>query len=235
MKYLKEYAHDKHVSDVSIKQERAVSPNLVIKEEPGASDVIANTTGNSLYRTVKENGIEILELLDDSDNNSEMDLAEDKGMSSDTLIGDLDIEMDSDDDEDRENSSTGMRSSSDSENDDSELEAASSNWLDHDNILSTVKQGPIKITRQCTVDAVEYISDLPSYWPVPKNKQAYVVDLSDQKFNVYDKKGKLMTVDALIKNAVSANFLLFHCGFNSLLFYLFIGTGLMDGLHWQWP
>jgi len=73
------------------------------------------------------------------------------------------------------------------------------------------------------VDAVEYISDLPSYWPVPRNtKRAYVVDLSDPKYNVYDKNGRLMTVDALIKNAVSrgAYFLYSPCGFNSLYYLI---------------
>ena len=90
---------------------------------------------------------------------------------------------------------------------------APSDWLD-DNISSTVKQGPIKITRQCTADATEYISELPSYWPVPPNPRAYVVDLSDPKFDVYDKNGRLMTVDALIKNAVSSHLLHSHRGFH---------------------
>ena len=97
-------------------------------------------------------------------------------------------------------------SSASDSNDNPDLDhPISSNWLE-DSISSTVKQGPIKITRQCTVDTMEYLSDLPSYWPVPWNKRAYVVDLSDPKFNVYDKNRRLMTVDALIKNAVRTNF-----------------------------
>jgi hypothetical protein len=145
-----------------------------------------------------------------------VDASEDKGMSSDTMVGDFDIEMDSDDDEDphlfhdQEKSNS---SASDSDDDSDFDQPISSNWLD-DFISSTVKQGPIKITRQCKVDAVEYLSDLPSYWPVPRNKRAYVVDLSDPKFNVYDKNGKLMTVDALIKNAVRTNFFIPHHKFN---------------------
>jgi hypothetical protein len=178
------------------------------------SDVIPiiNTAEKSLFRTVTENGQEIIELLD-SDNEIEADrdlqvsAGEDNGMSSDTLVqagdSDSDIEMDSDDNEDlephlfhndREKSDLGSsESSSDSDSDFDYNRPASSIWLD-DNISSTVQQGPIKITRQCTVDTIEYMSDLPSYWPVPQNKRAYVVDLSDPKFNVYDKKGKLMTV-----------------------------------------
>jgi hypothetical protein len=115
MKHLQESARVKYVTtstNASIKEERAVSPNLVIKQEPvsGDSDVIPiNTAVKSLpvFRTVTENGQEIIELLD-SDN--EMELAdtgtsdsEDKGMSSDTMVGpgprdfDIELEMDSDD------------------------------------------------------------------------------------------------------------------------------------------
>ena len=220
----KEYARDKHVTDASkaIKKERADSPNLVIKQEP-VSDVIVK----SLFRTVTENGHETIELLDSDDEMelTEVDTFEDKGMSSDgvTMVGDFDIEMDSDGDNeephlfhgsDREKSDT---ASSDSETDCDNLEA-STNWLD-ENITSTVKQGPIKITRQCTVDAVEYISDLPSYWPVPRNKRAYVVDLSDTKFEVYDKNNRLLTVDALIKNAVSISISCILTMSSIILFY----------------
>ena len=183
-----------------------------------ASEVIVNT---AQFRTVTNlNGHEIIELLDSDDEmvfqvaNRDTSDSEDKGMSSDTMVasGDFDIKMDSDDDDeepnlfqDREKSET----SSESEGDYDADSEASSNWLD-DSISSTVKVGPIKITRQCTVDAVEYISDLPSYWPVPRNPRAYVVDLSDPKFDVYDKNGNIMTVDALVKNAVSAHFLRSH-------------------------
>ena len=163
-----------------------------------------------------ENRHEVFELLDSDD---EMELAgtsEDKGMSSDTMVSDFDIKMDSDDDSDEphwfHNQEKSVYTSSDSRRDCDDSEAPS-DWLD-DNISSTVKRGPIKITRQCTVDAMEYISVLPSYWPVPRNPQAYVVDLSDPKFDVYDKNGRLMTVDALIKNAVSSHFLHSHRGFH---------------------
>ena len=151
---------------------------------------MANEAVKSLFRTVTENGQEIIELLD---SNSETDSSEDKEISSDTLVqvGDFDIEMDSDDNDKgphlfhdhQEKSDLGSSSDSDSVSDCDE--PASSNWLDN-NILLTVKQGPIKIMRQCTVDAMEYISELPSYWPMPKNKRAYIVDLSNPKFNVYD-------------------------------------------------
>jgi hypothetical protein len=213
MKHLQLHTCVKHVTNASIKEERGLSPNLVIKKEP-VSDLDVIPTGSintALFRTVTENGQEIIELLDSDD---EMVLAdrdtsesEDKGISSDTMVGDFGLKMDSDasDDNDSEseephqdNHDTDSLSDSGRNSDLPDFDEAPSNWLD-DSISSTVKQGPIKITRQCTVDAVEYISDLPSYWPVPRNKRAYVVDLSDPKFNVYDKNGRLMTVDALIK------------------------------------
>ena len=61
------------------------------------SEVIVNTAVKSLFRTVTENGQEVFELLDSDD---EMELAEDKGMSSDTMVGDFDLKMDSDDSDD---------------------------------------------------------------------------------------------------------------------------------------
>jgi hypothetical protein len=209
-------ARVKHVPNASVAiKEHALSPDLVIKQEPGIVTTNA-TNSESLFRNLTENIPEVIELLDSDHEMEPVDASEDKGMSSDTMVGDFDIEMDSDDDEDphlfhdQEKSNS---SASDSDDDSDFDQPISSNWLD-DSISSTVKQGPIKITRQCKVDAVEYLSDLPSYWPVPRNKRAYVVDLSDPKFNVYDKNGKLMTVDALIKNAVRTNFFIPHHKFN---------------------
>ena len=148
------------------KEECADSPNLVIKQEP-LSNVIINTAVKSLFRTVTENGHEVFELLDSDDEMELADTSEDKGMSSlssDTMVGDFDIKMDSDDDLDEphwfHNQEKSVYTSLDSGRDCDDSEAPS-NWLD-DNISSTVKQGPIKIMRQCTVDATEYISELPS-------------------------------------------------------------------------
>lgn len=60
---------------------------------------MVNTSVKSLFQTTTENGQEIIELLD-SDNEVELvDASENKGMSSDTMVGDFDIEMNSDDDD----------------------------------------------------------------------------------------------------------------------------------------
>ncbi|KAF8161444.1 hypothetical protein B0H34DRAFT_840756 [Crassisporium funariophilum] len=190
----------KCVPDASkgVKGDRVASPDLVIIDE-SPSNVITpavSRAANTLFRTLEENGHQILELLDSDDEMEPVKvsaLIEDTGMSSDTMIGDVDMEMDSND-----NETDSSVSDSDSESDGDE--PSSSHWLD-ENILSAAKQGPFKITRQCTVEVVESLSELPSYWPVPREKRAYVLDLSDPKFNLYEKNGKLMTVDALIKNA----------------------------------
>ena len=53
-----------------------------------------------------------------------------------------------------------------------------------------------------TVAWVEYLDDLPSYWPIPEVNVVYILDLSDPKSDIKDKDGKLLPVDALICNKV---------------------------------
>ena len=191
----------------AIKKERVASPDLVVKSEP----VLVNVDPpNSTYRsTVTEDGREVLELFS-SDDEMEIDIPEvefDKGMSSDTAVGDdFDLEMDSEDDEDPNlvlHDETMSDSASDLDSD-SELKASSTTWLDKD-ISSMVKRGPFQVTRQCTVDVIEYLSALPTYWPVPRDNRAYLIDLSDPKYDIKDKNGKLLPVDALIKNSVRSS------------------------------
>lgn len=89
-------------------------------------------------------------------------------------------------------------------------------WLD-DDVTSTLEYGKTQITRQCTVDAVEYVSGLPSYWPIPRDKRAYIINLSDPKFEIKDDNGKLKTIDYLIKNQVSCEIVPFTILFISNL------------------
>jgi len=148
----------------------------------------------------------------------EMEL--DKGMSSDTAVGDVfELEMDSEDDEDPRSFLLDEKMSDCSSHldSDSESESSSTTRLDED-ISSMVKCGPFQVTRQCTVDYIEYLSALPTYWPVPRDKRAYLIDLSDPKYNIKDKNGKLLPVDALIKNSVRISVLRFHCRFNRIYF-----------------
>ena len=78
------------------------------------------------------------------------------------------------------------------------------------------KHSPFQVTWQCTVDYIEYLSALPTYWPVPRDKQAYLIDLSDPKYNIKNKNSTLLPVDALMKNSVRILSLSFHCGFNQI-------------------
>ena len=53
------------------------------------------------------------------------------------------------------------------------------------------------------MERVEYLKDIPSYWPIPEDLVAYVLDLSDPKFEVKNKDGELLPVDALICDKAS--------------------------------
>ncbi|RDB30944.1 hypothetical protein Hypma_004875 [Hypsizygus marmoreus] len=70
-------------------------------------------------------------------------------------------------------------------------------------ITSRVILGKTNVTSGVTVERVEYVSELPSLWPIPRVPTAFVVDLRDSKFELFDNKANLLTPDALIKNKVS--------------------------------
>ncbi|KAF9479178.1 hypothetical protein BDN70DRAFT_984560 [Pholiota conissans] len=208
----------------AIKKERDASPCLLVKQEPASDTPTFGTATSSLFRSITENGHEVLELYssddEDAEKNSKGPLgiqAEDMGMSSDTMVGD--ITMDSDDDEfdphifshcvkKSQANTSDMDSTASDSGDESDNEAGGTFdgveptvWLDA-SISSTIRHyGQTNITRQSHVSVVEYLSDLPSYWPVPRDSRAFILDLSDPKFNIEEKPGKLMTPDALFKNA----------------------------------
>lgn len=68
------------------------------------------------------------------------------------------------------------------------------------------------INHQLTIDRVKFLTDIPTYWPVPQQKMVYVVDLRDPKFGIIRDTGELLSADALIKNKVSLTLLLESCG-----------------------
>lgn len=74
-------------------------------------------------------------------------------------------------------------------------------WHDSD-ISSTIIKRRTQITSEVGVDHVEYLTEIPSLWPIPCIPTAFVVDLRDEKYNIYDKEGKIFSPDALIKNKV---------------------------------
>ncbi len=57
------------------------------------------TAAKPFFRTLTENGHDILELLDSDDEMEPAELSgivEDEGMSSDTMVGDIDLDLDMD-------------------------------------------------------------------------------------------------------------------------------------------
>jgi hypothetical protein len=188
-----------------------------IKKEPPNVPDLTFDASDTLQRApvgtkkIQEGGKEILIILD-SDEEEEFeeetviltihgDIDDASGMSSDTMVGDIglfDSEDDSDDGAKEVNSS---ESDADSMSD-IEFQLPQTLWLD-DGLVSRMSNKPCKVTRQRPVERVEYLNDIPSYWPIPEVYVAYVLDLSDPKFDIKDKDGKLLPVDALICDKVS--------------------------------
>ena len=160
------------------------------KEPPNALDLIfdaSDTLRHALVGTKKihEDGKEILIILDSEE---EEEIEEDNvlvaihgdvddGMSSDTAVGDIgrfDSEYDSDDGAKVVNSS---ESDADAMSD-IEFQLPQTVWLDN-GLVSRMSNTPCKVTRQRPVEQIEYLNDIPSYWPIPEVYVAYVLDLND--------------------------------------------------------
>ncbi|KAJ7741845.1 hypothetical protein B0H16DRAFT_1861601 [Mycena metata] len=61
-------------------------------------------------------------------------------------------------------------------------------WYNPD-IISRVIIGPAEINRQNKVRRVEYLTEIPSYFPVFREPTAIVIDMRHEKFNFYDTDG----------------------------------------------
>ncbi|KAJ7805829.1 hypothetical protein B0H14DRAFT_3770242 [Mycena olivaceomarginata] len=71
-----------------------------------------------------------------------------------------------------------------------------------DNITSFVRIGNFSITQKVKVERIEYLSALPSIFPVFRMPTAIVIDLSDPKFEIVDPKtGNLKTLDSMVRDA----------------------------------
>jgi hypothetical protein len=92
-------------------------------------------------------------------------------------------------------------SSSDEEEMHDELKPSETLWLDKD-ISSLVRVGEFRVTKEVTVQRVEYVTGFPSLFPIPETSTAFVIDADDRKFDFKDKHGSLYTIDAVIKNKV---------------------------------
>jgi hypothetical protein len=172
----------------------------IIKKEPNVCIDLSESASASQVRTrtVVENGTETIEILSDSEDEA-MDGLADWGMdvSSDTLVAAPGSVYSDDDSESFDEDAL----SSDLELD---LEVSATQWLDPE-IESHVSDHPRRLNRQLLVERVEYLSDIPTYWPVPRQRTAYILDLRDPKFDVYNDKGEMLSMDALIKNKVCPN------------------------------
>ncbi|KAJ6580603.1 hypothetical protein B0H10DRAFT_1962514 [Mycena sp. CBHHK59/15] len=62
-------------------------------------------------------------------------------------------------------------------------------------------EGNLTSDSRMYVENIEYLTEIPSVWPVPRVPTAYVVDLSAEKFRIYE-GGKLLPVDILIGQQV---------------------------------
>ena len=49
-------------------------------------------------------------------------------------------------------------------------------WTDSD-VTSLAVEGVFQVTKELQVDRVEYLSDIPSVWPIPKLPTAFILDL----------------------------------------------------------
>lgn len=85
-----------------------------------------------------------------------------------------------------------------------DLQPSDTKWLDPD-ITSMVRivKRPLTSDKRTFVERIEYLTQIPSVWPVPRIPIAYVVELSNPDFNICDDHRNLISVDGLIKRAVS--------------------------------
>ncbi|KAJ7782537.1 hypothetical protein DFH07DRAFT_1010922 [Mycena maculata] len=189
-------ARDPLPSDLSTPS--SLSSPAPVKIEDDASTTCLSTAPTSTSvktRALKEGDREVLEILSDSDSDSDefpaaigTDFADSSSLPASSDPGP--IETDSDD----------GHTSSDEFDVGSGLQKSDTIWQDAQ-ISSQVRIGPIRITKEVTVQRLEYLSEIPSIYPIPKIPTGFVLDLNDPKFEIKDKKsGILHTVDALIKN-----------------------------------
>lgn len=151
-------------------------------------------------RSLRENGHETIEILSDSEDSDACIIPgcdSTCGTPSDVMLVDIGGSESESESDDYVPGSQDMASDNEVE-----LRPSDTQWLDPD-VTSRISDKPRRLNRQLMVDRIEYVTGLPSYWPVPRVKTAYIVDLSDPKYLAYDNDGEPFTIDALIKNKVS--------------------------------
>lgn len=78
-------------------------------------------------------------------------------------------------------------------------------WTDS-NSVSFVVEGAFQVTKEVRVERVEYLTDIPCVWPIPRIQTAFILDLRDDaKYLVRKESGNNVTPvtpDFLLKNKV---------------------------------
>ncbi|KAF8900243.1 hypothetical protein CPB84DRAFT_1919753 [Gymnopilus junonius] len=187
---------------------RDTSPKVIVKQEVKEHCIPLASSRQTCTRTIFEHGKEVMVI---SDSESESEDVNEACPSSDTLVPD-DTSSEPDLGQSTDLEADSNEPSTDAEmadildgklNPDGEpsspLPQPPTTWLDP-HIQSAVFTGPFKLHRQLTVSYVKYLTELPSYFPIHHAKTAFLVDLSDPKFDIKHKNGDLLTVDALVKN-----------------------------------
>ncbi|KAJ7301874.1 hypothetical protein DFH08DRAFT_827167 [Mycena albidolilacea] len=95
---------------------------------------------------------------------------------------------------------------SDDEPDTSASVSLSTTYWGDANIISTAIDSLATINQQTRVDRVEYLDQIPSFFPVPCRKTAYILDLRNDEFDFVDKDGNPIRADTLILNKNQESF-----------------------------
>lgn len=98
----------------------------------------------------------------------------------------------------------------------SDLQKSDTLWADPE-ISSLVRIGTFRVTQEVTVQRMEYLTEFASIYPIPEIPTAIVIDAQNEKFNFTDKKGRLRSVDAIIKNKVRLQQLIWSGFFSNVV------------------
>ncbi|KAJ7774537.1 hypothetical protein DFH07DRAFT_952250 [Mycena maculata] len=191
---------------------------------------LLRTTGDIKMRILSEGGKDIFELLSDSEpETSDIDevlaMLQNASRSS-TAPPDVDDLSDGPHEGETSAPSSAMPpliyvdDSEDDFDDDSELVESDTLWQDE--ITSFCRIGKHRLTQKVTVDRMEYLSAPASIYPIPRIRTGFVIDLSDEKYDLEHPKTKEpYTVDHLIRNADNDSWESSSGGNKSMAFVMF--------------
>ncbi|KAJ7820624.1 hypothetical protein B0H13DRAFT_2291952 [Mycena leptocephala] len=60
------------------------------------------------------------------------------------------------------------------------------------------RQEAEEVTQKLKVQRIEYLPELTSVWPIPRVPTAFVIDLTDERYDITDNDGDLLPVDCII-------------------------------------